>query len=266
MLRPARGGRHFASPRWRRPSRLATVPGRAGAPLPSTSEPPLISRSTASGPLIGPWPSLAVHRGHAAQSNRPMNGDGPVGAVILAAGMSRRFGSPKQLVVVDGRTAARARGRRRAGGRPRPDRGGRAGLAVAPGARLMTMRLRWIRNPFPERGMSLSLRLGFGALGDGRSAAVILLGDQPRRAAIDDRRRPRRARRAPGRRRRGGRHPGPAGPRRAQPLPPGRGLSGDIGLRDLARREPGPRAGGAGERPRRRTSTRPRTLSRVVGP
>ena len=39
--------------------------------------------------------------------------------------------------------------------------------------------LRWIRNPFPERGMSLSLRLGLGALGHDTSAALILLGDQP---------------------------------------------------------------------------------------
>jgi Uncharacterized MobA-related protein len=84
-----------------------------------------------------------------------MSGDRPVGAVILAAGASRRYGSPKQLVVVDGRTllehaiaAAMA-----------------AGLApvaaVVPvwlsrPARLNDNRLRWIRNPFPERGMSRS--------------------------------------------------------------------------------------------------------------
>jgi molybdenum cofactor cytidylyltransferase len=40
--------------------------------------------------------------------------------------------------------------------------------------------LRWIRNPYPERGMSYSLRLGLAALPDEMTAAVILLGDQPR--------------------------------------------------------------------------------------
>jgi len=102
-----------------------------------------------------------------------------VGAVILAAGESRRFGSPKQVAEVDGRTllehviaTARAAGldpivavvptwlARPAGGES----------------------LRWIANPQPELGMSHSLRLGLEALSDAE-AAVILLGDQPRVAA-----------------------------------------------------------------------------------
>ena len=115
-----------------------------------------------------------------------MSGDRSVGAVILAAGASRRYGSPKQLVVIDGRTLlehviATAFA---------------AGLvpvvAVAPvwlsrPASLDADRLRWIRNPFPERGMSLSLRLGFEAIGDEVEAVLILLGDQPRipEATID---------------------------------------------------------------------------------
>jgi molybdenum cofactor cytidylyltransferase len=102
-----------------------------------------------------------------------------VAAVILAAGESRRFGSPKQLALVEGATLlehaiATARG---------------SGLlpvvAVVPvwlsrPARLGGEWLRWIRNPYPERGMSLSLRLGLQALPDEVEAAVILLGDQPR--------------------------------------------------------------------------------------
>ena len=101
-----------------------------------------------------------------------------VGAVILAAGASRRYGSPKQFVMIDGRTLPEHA----------IDAAVAAGLApvvaVVPvwlrrPARLRAARLRWIRNPFPERGMSLSLRLGFDALGDDADAAVILLGDQP---------------------------------------------------------------------------------------
>ncbi len=108
-----------------------------------------------------------------------MSGDGAVGAVILAAGMSRRYGSPKQLATIDGRTLlehALAVARE-------------AGLApiaaVVPvwlghPAAMGRDDLLWIRNPFPERGLSLSLRLGLGALGASVSAGVILLGDQPR--------------------------------------------------------------------------------------
>jgi molybdenum cofactor cytidylyltransferase len=107
-----------------------------------------------------------------------MQADRSVGAVVLAAGMSRRYGSPKQLAVLDGRPllehvigAARA-----------------AQLEpvvvvvpvwLPPPAGPQGSSLGWIRNPFPERGMSLSLRLGLGALGPETSAAVILLGDQP---------------------------------------------------------------------------------------
>ena len=111
-----------------------------------------------------------------------MDRDRSVGAVILAAGASRRYGSPKQLVVVDGRTllehaVATAMA---------------AGLApivavvpvwLLPPASLDDPRLRWIRNAFPERGLSLSLRLGIGAIAEGVSAALILLGDQPGVAA-----------------------------------------------------------------------------------
>jgi CTP:molybdopterin cytidylyltransferase MocA len=104
---------------------------------------------------------------------------GSVAAVILAAGESRRFGSAKQLALLDGRTllehvllAASA-----AGLRPI--------VAVVPvwltrPASWNDADLVWVRNAYPERGMGLSLRIGLGALPDGVEAAVILLGDQPR--------------------------------------------------------------------------------------
>jgi molybdenum cofactor cytidylyltransferase len=104
-----------------------------------------------------------------------MQADRSVGAVVLAAGMSRRYGSPKQLAVVDGHSllehvigAARA-------------------AHLEPVVVVVPIWLSppsdaalcWIRNPFTERGMSLSLRLGLAALGPATTAAVILLGDQP---------------------------------------------------------------------------------------
>ncbi|HYM51850.1 MAG TPA: nucleotidyltransferase family protein, partial [Candidatus Dormibacteraeota bacterium] len=101
-----------------------------------------------------------------------------VGAVILAAGESRRFGGRKQLAMLGDRSLLEhvlevAQG---------------AGLApivaVVPvwltrPAGMPDRTLRWVRNPHPERGMSHSLRLGFEALPAEISAAVILLGDQP---------------------------------------------------------------------------------------
>ena len=108
-----------------------------------------------------------------------MGGDGPVGAVSLAAGMSRRYGSPKQLVEIGGRTLVEHALEAALAAELAPV------VAVVPvwlprPASLDDERVRWIRNPFPERGMSLSLRLGFGALEDRLAAAVVLLGDQPR--------------------------------------------------------------------------------------
>lgn len=103
---------------------------------------------------------------------------GTIGAVILAAGEGRRFGGRKQLAEIDGRSMLEHV----------IDRATDAGLepvvAVVPvwltrPARLADPRIRWIRNPYPERGMSHSLRLGFGALPPSVGAAIVLLGDQP---------------------------------------------------------------------------------------
>ena len=108
-----------------------------------------------------------------------MSEDRSVGAVILAAGASRRYGSPKQLVVIAGRTLLEHAIEGAMAAELAPI------AAVVPAwlsrpARLDSPTLQWIRNPFPERGMGLSLRLGLAALGDRVTAAVILLGDQPR--------------------------------------------------------------------------------------
>jgi molybdenum cofactor cytidylyltransferase len=102
---------------------------------------------------------------------------GPVAAIVLAAGESRRFGSAKQLAPLAGRTLLEHV----------LDLAYTAGLrpvvAVVP---VWLTRpasadedVIWVRNPYPSRGMSHSLRLGFGALTPAVDAAVILLGDQP---------------------------------------------------------------------------------------
>jgi molybdenum cofactor cytidylyltransferase len=101
-----------------------------------------------------------------------------VAAVILAAGESRRFGSPKQLAVWEGRSLLEHVLERAW------ETGLRPVVAVVPiwltrPAALDADALRWVRNPHPERGMSHSLRLGFAALPDEVDAVVVLLGDQP---------------------------------------------------------------------------------------
>jgi molybdenum cofactor cytidylyltransferase len=100
-----------------------------------------------------------------------------VAAVILAAGISRRFGSPKQLAQLDGRTLLEHVLERAIGAGLDPV------IAVVPAwfkqPELAKGPIRWVRNPNPERGMSESLRLGFAALPARAEAALILLGDQP---------------------------------------------------------------------------------------
>ena len=107
-----------------------------------------------------------------------MGEDRWVGAVILAAGMSRRYGSPKQLAMKGGATIVERV----------IEAASEAGLwpivVVVPvwlarRAQLTSTEVRWVRNAFPERGMSLSLRLGLAALPVSVSAALVLLGDQP---------------------------------------------------------------------------------------
>jgi CTP:molybdopterin cytidylyltransferase MocA len=96
---------------------------------------------------------------------------------VLAAGESRRFGSPKQLAQLGDRTLLEHV----------LDLAADAGLApvVAVVPVWLTRPasagddLIWVRNPHPKRGMSFSLKLGFEALPQESEAAVILLGDQP---------------------------------------------------------------------------------------
>jgi CTP:molybdopterin cytidylyltransferase MocA len=101
-----------------------------------------------------------------------------VAAVVLAAGESRRFGGPKQLAMLDGRTllehVLEVAGEAELG----PIVVVVPAWLTRPGA-MDDPALRWIVNPHPERGMSHSLRLGFAALPATSEAAVILLGDQP---------------------------------------------------------------------------------------
>lgn len=97
-----------------------------------------------------------------------------VAAVILAAGSSTRFGTPKQLAMLsDGRTMLEAV----------VDVAVDAGLdpviaVVSAGIAVPPDVVPEI-NDAPDEGMSRSLRLGLAAIPAEIDAAVVLLGDQP---------------------------------------------------------------------------------------
>jgi CTP:molybdopterin cytidylyltransferase MocA len=96
-----------------------------------------------------------------------------VAAVILAAGASTRFGSPKQIARIGGATLldAVARVAHQAGLHPV--------IAVVPPGFAVPADVVPEINDAPEEGMSRSLRLGLAAVPIEADAAVILLGDQP---------------------------------------------------------------------------------------
>lgn len=164
-----------------------------------------------------------------------MDGRDDVAAVILAAGESRRFGSAKQLAMLEGRTLLEHVLERAS------DAGLRPVVAVVPIwlTRPASMpdaeTLRWVRNPSPERGMGHSLRLGFAALPPEVAAAMILLADQPT-VSVDHLRALRAARGdRPFVATRNGDVVGPPVLVERSHFPAAESASGDIGLREVLR-------------------------------
>jgi CTP:molybdopterin cytidylyltransferase MocA len=100
---------------------------------------------------------------------------GMIGAVILAAGASTRFGSPKQRLLLP-RVLERVRAARSLGE-----------IVVVLGAHPVETDARAVACPDWERGPGASLRCGLAALPDDAEAAVVILADGPdlSPAAID---------------------------------------------------------------------------------
>jgi molybdenum cofactor cytidylyltransferase len=105
--------------------------------------------------------------------NGPMDEPMRIAALVLAAGASTRFGSPKQLAPVGDRTMLRSV----------IDLAREVGLdpivVVLPPAIGAPPDTVQVVNEHPEEGLSRSLRLGIAAMPPEVDAAVILLGDQP---------------------------------------------------------------------------------------
>jgi molybdenum cofactor cytidylyltransferase len=105
-----------------------------------------------------------------------------VGGLVLAAGASSRFGSPKALAELEGRPLLQHVLDAAAAARLQP-----VIVVLGESAPAIERRIRWraerrIRNADPARGLSSSLRDGLADLAASapRVDAVILLGDQPR--------------------------------------------------------------------------------------
>jgi CTP:molybdopterin cytidylyltransferase MocA len=90
-----------------------------------------------------------------------------IAAIVLAAGASSRFGSPKQAVLLEP-VVQRVRESREIGD-----------LLVVLGAHEVQTSARVVRCPEWARGPGASLRCGLAALGDEVEAAVVVLGDGP---------------------------------------------------------------------------------------
>ena len=105
-------------------------------------------------------------RSRASAAETPVARD-VIAAVVLAAGASRRFGSPKQTLLLEP-VVRRVRGSREI-----------AEVVAVLGAHEVQTTARVVHCPDWERGPGASLRCGLAALGDEVEAAVIVLGDGP---------------------------------------------------------------------------------------
>ena len=110
-----------------------------------------------------------------------------VGAVVLAAGLSRRMGGRNKLLLeVDGAPMIARAVDAALASSARPvvvvtghDAAGVRAALAASGRRSRRRELAFVHNPQPEAGLSGSLRLGVAALAGEVDGVVVCLGDMP---------------------------------------------------------------------------------------
>src|SRR5262245_10947580 len=102
-----------------------------------------------------------------------------VSAIVLAAGMSRRMGTPKQLLRIDGETILG-----RTLGNVRASAVSEIVLVLGHAAadvekEISTAGVKIVHNHEYQQGMGTSLRTGLAALDAETNAALVVLADQP---------------------------------------------------------------------------------------
>ena len=137
-----------------------------------------------SGGLLAEIPSrpLASRRGDTSAERRARGkAAGPrIGALLLAAGQSRRMGGPNKLLAeIDGTPMVAHVARRLLASRARPIIAVLGNQAEAVDAALGKLPVERVRNPEFAGGLSTSLKRGIAALPPDLDGALVCLGDMP---------------------------------------------------------------------------------------
>ncbi len=137
-----------------------------------------------SGGLLAEIPSRPLPRAEAkptAEQKAEVRSPGPrIGALLLAAGQSRRMGGPNKLLAeVDGTPMVAHVARRLLASRARPIIAVLGSQAEAVDAALGKLPVERVRNPEFANGLSTSLKRGVVALPPDLDGALVCLGDMP---------------------------------------------------------------------------------------
>ncbi len=137
-----------------------------------------------SGGLLAEIPSRPLPRAEAkptAEQKAEVRSPGPrIGALLLAAGQSRRMGGPNKLLAeVDGTPMVAHVARRLLASRARPIIAVMGSQAEAVDAALGKLPVERVRNPEFANGLSTSLKRGVVALPPDLDGALVCLGDMP---------------------------------------------------------------------------------------
>jgi molybdenum cofactor cytidylyltransferase len=137
-----------------------------------------------SGGLLAEIPSRPLPRAEAApmpEAKAKAKPQGPrIGALLLAAGQSRRMGGPNKLLAeIDGLPMVARVAQRLLASRARPIVAVLGNQAEAVDAALGKLPVERVRNPDFAAGLSTSLKRGIAALPDDLEGVVVCLGDMP---------------------------------------------------------------------------------------
>jgi molybdenum cofactor cytidylyltransferase len=137
-----------------------------------------------SGGLLAEIPSRPLPRAEAtpvAEAKGKAKAQGPsIGALLLAAGQSRRMGGPNKLLAeIDGLPMVARVAQRLLASRARPIVAVLGNQAEAVDAALGKLPVERVRNPDFAAGLSTSLKRGIAALPDDLEGVIVCLGDMP---------------------------------------------------------------------------------------